>query len=195
MKYMIRCGVNSSNFVEAMGLFYMNKCTISMGLLQLVVEGDSKLIIEVAGGWNIIRWKVSTIISDINILIGRLHMIFPFNIFTMKRNRGQILFPCMNRLPWIWKKAYWIHLKPLCGFIKVDSMGLVHLMCLCQHCSGHFRMTIFWTGEKALLNLNGVVKIMINLSHISYFIFFQTIYVTSKKGYKGIMLIRKGWAY
>ncbi|XP_057846725.2 uncharacterized protein LOC131056352 [Cryptomeria japonica] len=55
----------SSNMVEALALFWVFKLALDINTKRLIIEGDSKLIIEAAKGVAGISWTISNIIKDI----------------------------------------------------------------------------------------------------------------------------------
>ena len=52
MAYNCNCGENRNNYGEAMGLFWRFKFITLCGIQNIIVEGDSKLIIEALKGIN-----------------------------------------------------------------------------------------------------------------------------------------------
>ncbi|XP_059069729.1 uncharacterized protein LOC131859736 [Cryptomeria japonica] len=55
----------SSNMVEALALFWGLKLALNINSKRLIIEGDSKLIIEVTKGIFGISWTISNILKDI----------------------------------------------------------------------------------------------------------------------------------
>ncbi|XP_059066045.1 uncharacterized protein LOC131857456 [Cryptomeria japonica] len=60
------------NQVEGMTILWGMKFSTAMGIRQLEIEGDSKIIIEVVKGRTAAGWKVDAILSDTRILLANL---------------------------------------------------------------------------------------------------------------------------
>ncbi|XP_059070694.1 uncharacterized protein LOC131860314 [Cryptomeria japonica] len=56
---------DSSNMAEALALLGGLKLALSTNIKKLIIEGDSKLIIEATKGTSRIRWRIKNVIKDI----------------------------------------------------------------------------------------------------------------------------------
>ncbi|KAB2613285.1 hypothetical protein D8674_035601 [Pyrus ussuriensis x Pyrus communis] len=68
-------GEVSINVVECLALRDALWMAISRGLQKIMVEGDSKLIIEAVQGTSSVLWRVKTIIDDIKLIAGSFDLI------------------------------------------------------------------------------------------------------------------------
>ncbi|XP_059070113.1 uncharacterized protein LOC131859885 [Cryptomeria japonica] len=55
----------SSNMAEALSLFWRLKLGLGINVKRLIIEGDSKLIIEATKGVSRISWMINNVIKDI----------------------------------------------------------------------------------------------------------------------------------
>ncbi|XP_057820830.1 uncharacterized protein LOC131033605 [Cryptomeria japonica] len=62
-------GSASSNMAEALALFWGLKLALDINAKRLIIEGDSKLIIEATKGVSGISWMINNILKDIWSLI------------------------------------------------------------------------------------------------------------------------------
>ncbi|XP_059064751.1 uncharacterized protein LOC131856831 [Cryptomeria japonica] len=65
LAYAGNCDSVSSNMAKALALFWGLKLALDINAKRLIIEGDSKLIIEVAKGVAGISWMINNIIKDI----------------------------------------------------------------------------------------------------------------------------------
>ncbi|XP_057843413.1 uncharacterized protein LOC131052802 [Cryptomeria japonica] len=60
------------NQVERMALLWGMKLAIAIGIRQIEIEGDSKIIVEVVSGRTATGWKVEAILRDVRMLLANL---------------------------------------------------------------------------------------------------------------------------
>lgn len=65
LAYARNFGSASSNMVEALTLFWGLKLALAIDAKRLIIEGDSKMIIEVTKGLSRISWMINNILKDI----------------------------------------------------------------------------------------------------------------------------------
>lgn len=71
--YSRECGSVSSNEVEVFGLLWGVMLANSMGVQNLIMEGDSMLVIKDASGDNKMSWKAISIIRDAQYILNRIN--------------------------------------------------------------------------------------------------------------------------
>lgn len=79
--YMGNLNGHTRNKIEAMALSWGVHFTLSMGIMTMNIEGDSKLIIDVVKGKNRLNWLIEGIIRDIIRLISRLDSFYVMHIY------------------------------------------------------------------------------------------------------------------
>ncbi|XP_059070905.1 uncharacterized protein LOC131861213 [Cryptomeria japonica] len=65
LAYVGNLGSTSSNMVKALELFWGLKLALNINATRLIIEGDSRLIIEATKGVSGISWMISSILKDI----------------------------------------------------------------------------------------------------------------------------------
>ncbi|XP_059067677.1 uncharacterized protein LOC131858456 [Cryptomeria japonica] len=60
------------NQVKGMALLWEMKFATTIGIRQLEIEGDSKIIVEAASGRTAVGWKVEAILRDARMLLANL---------------------------------------------------------------------------------------------------------------------------
>ncbi|XP_059064699.1 uncharacterized protein LOC131856791 [Cryptomeria japonica] len=79
------------NEAEGMALLWGMKFAIAIGIRQLEIEGDSKIIVEAISGRSAAGWKVEAILRDVRMLLADLDSFTILHIY----KEGNVVFDSM----------------------------------------------------------------------------------------------------